>query len=197
MRKRRLGLWSLAACITAGAFCSPVEYVDDDEIVYDRGYRHYTQANAAGVALDQSIALCWRAIADFNTVINEYPWSNRVDNAQYYLGRAYIDCAQAWEQKHAVSAGAGAIEIQQTVQSLYQTATIPLRAIDSRSNKYVDGQYYAAYAEWSAFEWGAPFTTAYLEALFREIINAFPEHRAANRARDRLADLTPVPGGVQ
>jgi outer membrane protein assembly factor BamD (BamD/ComL family) len=157
-----------------------MEYQSDDEALYLRAYAHYDRADDEKIAVTARLREGAAAIGGFNTLLRQYPWSNRFDNSQYYLGRAYIDRGANLAASYAGAVMSPADSAG--IRAAYTIAPTPLRQIDYRSNKRVDALYYAVYAERKAAAWGAAFSSEYLIAAFNNIVATFPEHGAAARS---------------
>lgn len=154
--------------------CSPVVYESEDEKLYDRGYLAYSDSayqHQTGylAALDTAIEL-------FNRVITDHPYSSKVDNAQYFLGKTHIDYAQHCARSSDTTA---AVEH-------YKRAPLSLEAIDAKSNYYVDGLYYAAHARLGLNEIqpGEQWPDQVIQSFF-SVASGFAQHsRAAYSLRE-------------
>lgn len=61
-----------------GACTTPYQVDTEDIVMYEEIYNDYYKADQFEEAIEK-----------FKALIDEYPWSSKVDNSWYYIGRSY------------------------------------------------------------------------------------------------------------
>ena len=97
--------------------CSPVNVKSDDVKAFDDAFYVYNTKK------DYS-----RAIDLFERIIDDYPWSSKLDNSQYYLGRSHMKLAPTL--------------LPDTLSTIseFKSAINAFLSINSKSSKYDEGQ---------------------------------------------------------
>lgn len=92
----------LFTVVFIGACTSPSQVDTEDVVKYDEAYSLYSEAkNESNSATANE--LFDDAITAFRVVIDEYPWSSKVDNSYYYIGYSY-DKKEPTEKENAIEA---------------------------------------------------------------------------------------------
>ena len=98
--------------------CSPVNVKNDDAKEFDRAFYVYNTEKDYSTAIDL-----------FERIIDKYPWSSKLDNSQYYLGRSHMKLAPTL--------------LPDTLSTLseFESAIDAFLSINSKSSKYDEGQH--------------------------------------------------------
>lgn len=159
MRKETFRFYRRLLCtVLLVANCSPVTVEMPDDTAYSEAYDLYR--------LDQ-----YRAAADaFESFVQEYPYSEKVDNSTYYVGKCYRKLGDLHaDSSYSAGSAQEQSELVQTAVSMYQEARHWFSSIDKRSTRYVWGQFFLC-------ETGA--SMAVLDSL------TFPVNAAASELTD-------------
>ena len=118
MMKRKYGARFLVIYLSVllATGCSPVTIDSEDEKAY---YDIYNSCYLTGNYV--------QAIVEFEQFIKTYPWSSKLDNGQYFLGRSHMKCAPNLSPD----------TLKMVTQ--YQSAITAFRLISNKSSKYDDG----------------------------------------------------------
>lgn len=110
----KIGLLLALALLFVGCI-NPTSVATDDVKTYEEGKALYDKEEYEG------------AIADFMIVVNDFPWSSKVDNSFEYWGKSLLALAADNSE-------------------LYDSAFAVFMKIPEKSSGYVEGQYYAGVA---------------------------------------------------
>jgi TolA-binding protein len=146
--------------------CSPVEIASEDEVAFDHAFAVYNGRNDYPEAI--------RLLSAF---IRDYPYSEKIDNSQLYLGKAYM--------KHADQLADPSTQI-----AMLREATNAFEAIDSRSPQYVEALYRLAESLEERLLLGdASVTTAMVIEAYEVVSRKYPSSEYAAEAGAQAARL--------
>lgn len=118
----RLSLYAVLLLFTVGCV-NPTSVATDDVKKYDEGKALYDSSEYRA------------AIAEFSAVVNDFPWSSKVDNSLEYWGKSLRNLADSDENR-----------------SLYDSAFTIFMKIPEKSSGYVEAQYYAGITLYDIYE---------------------------------------------
>ncbi len=153
---RGSGLLAILLPIFGGCILAPQSYQGKDEEIYQRATGFYDSAattlDSARSSVDTSRAqtLFDSAAVAFRLLIADYPWSDRKDNSQYYLGKSLLGL-------HACTARSGYLD----------EAYSSLSEIDSRSTYYANAMYWRGTIRYRQQRWAEAL------ALFDEYLGTY------------------------
>lgn len=139
--------------------CLPVDAPREDEKAYTIAFNTYNQNKDYPTAKILFI--------DF---IDNYPYSEKLDNAEYYLGRTYMQLANT-----------------NTIDSVLQNYTLALESfslLDQKSSHFADAKYQTALCREEVFSLDSTiFSRMSVIASYEYVYNTFPLNPLAAKAK--------------
>lgn len=155
----KIVILSVVALVLLGCV-NPTGVSTDDVVKYEEGRAHYSSDEYHD------------AIADFQELVSDYPWSSKVDNALEYWGKSLLKLADADESA-----------------LLYDSAYEVFSRIPEKSSGYVEAQYYAGEALLGSFEDEGDISRSTVVTQFYSVYRNWPKNSYAEKSIKEIVSL--------